>query len=461
MYANRPQFTAPPQRSGYIPIQLGTTDRGWGPVGEALGKGLGDFVQKSYLDPLAEAKKNTLRMESDPAVQHDMMMKAYQLFSDPTMPQSLRDNIAQNPGFQSRLSKWQGMFAGMAPIIQDPTTGALSFAPRVGTLEQQKAGAIAEGTGATQSGPEELGEAGRDVSSSTMPSTRQLLFSKELEDLAKTDYYKEHAKVLPSEAVKNEAMAGKTIAETAQVKPLAESQIALQTAQGESLTTRAEKTESPEEKAQRELARANTLEANKLKLEWTRQDAKDARTLRDSQDKEMRDAETALRKALRDRTQAISTGKAVDSIKGAVRDVYSIVDFLDQTGHLPFYEEVADAKTSKTVVRMSHYGMKQVNYAHNAIDRLARSFELAVKARESDELLESIRSTAEAIYDRFNVKRGERSTNLLDDVPTLKAMDKIRRPITLRTGTKDVIIPNDMGSINRWLTEKTGRYIGW
>uniref|UniRef100_A0A6M3IPY0 Uncharacterized protein n=1 Tax=viral metagenome TaxID=1070528 RepID=A0A6M3IPY0_9ZZZZ len=455
MYTNaRPQFQMQQIRPPQMP-NTGTYEEGYGRVGEALGKGIGDSIQKAYIDPRIQAKQNQYLMENDPASQLQQMNQARELFN--SMPSDLRERVKKNPGFQAKLTKWRTQFPAQAAIYADDS-GALTFATKAQTATQM-----------------------RDEALGVMPPEKrgQMLFAGEEQKIeqaktSKTERQRYEEDMLLNPLRRDKLVAEEKLARTKEgrVVPESEAEVKYRKETGEAAKLRAEKEETPEQRRQRDLdaveARERIAEQGATarfrealakgdaaaKKEGIKAAAASRRDAIKQQNTEMIKAEGDLRKARTARYQAITTNKAIDSIKGTVADAQLISDFIMSTGHLPFFEEREEG-----TVAISAYGTKQINYAHIAIDNLAAAYDRAIADRSPDRVLDAIRREAESIYAHF--QRNDGGGNLLDDAKTLKSMEKIRAPVTIKSGDKDLVIPSDMGTINRFLTEQTGRYFGW
>lgn len=426
----------------------------WDAFGTGLGKGMEQGASKvmgGVIDMKMDVKRQEYMMKNSPETSFKMMGQAHEMFN--SMPEALQSKVQDNPEFQRRLATWAIQFPGNAPIYSEPDTGQMRFTLKSKTVEQQKAGAL-----------ESMGEGTPGSPSSNL--RQGLLFSRENKDIATSNYYGAKATEVPyeidktiAEARAREAATRAKDAATPFIAPLAQSEIDYRKQMGTAAELNARtRQETPEEATKRALAVEKIrLDREEKRLNLREDLATRAEALKERQaaqkqaDTEMRAAQVAFSTNVRGRQTATNIGKMSDNTNVVLKNADDTLTLIDTTGHLPFFNP--DGSFTK-------YGTIQMNYAHNALDQLSTIFDKAVAAGEPESELNRIRAKAESIYDRFQLNSGK--GNLLDDRPTLKAMNKMRTPKTVKSRAgKEYIVPNDMGIINQFLTKEFGRSTSW
>lgn len=424
MYANaRPQFQAQSPRPGVLP-NTGRTNEGYGAIGQAFGKGVSDTVQKGFVDPRVNAMANKAQMDLDPAMQYQMMMKAYDLYAK--MPESIREQVKSNPGHQAQLQKWITMFPGQAPIISDPSTGINSFAPPVAPVEQQKGEALQGMEG---------------------PQRNKFLLSGESESLAKGGYYGANARLVTEGELPEKIAQARFYNVKSELEPSTVSSENLYRertgkAAEKNAQTAANEVNRKEGLVDPALARMAAEDARRTAKEASDQakaDAKEKSEKEKAEQKEMAGALTAYSSNVKQRNNALATGKMADRYQAALDNAVDLTTYLDSTAHLP---------------RAIN---QQINLATGTLSELAMMYRRAIQEKKDPKVLQALKARAQDIYGRFYY--GTKGQNALES-PTMKKIlatfEEQRTTSTL--GGKNVVIPNDTGWFNEKAAQLTGRY---
>ena len=414
LYAQaRPQFQGQQARPTVLPFATGKTSQGYGD----LGRGIGDYLGKAYIDPMLKSKEALRSFNEDPTqlwTRADMMSKAVN-----GMPPQQQEIIYANPEAQQQLQK----FASVGfPLVKD-ANGQLRFGRQQPTtlegakVEQLQAGKAPEGA----------------------------LWAGETKDIATGGYYgAETKKTLESEIPRLRAEQGlfdvkaglyptESIAETEYKRAHAQ-------AVKEQAAAETERAKAAMLTAQTKDERIDPAVAAAMRAERTAQ-AKEEREERAAQSKELLTALGTYSKNVRQRQNALATGKTADRYAIALDDASDLITFLDSTAHL------------------EQAGPQQINLSVGTLENLANAYAKALNEKKSDKILQGLRQRAFDIYDRFQYRsRDGKVANALDDPRTKKIMQVFEVQRTVSRGKKELVVPNDMGLLNELVTKATGRY---
>jgi len=371
MYSQaRPQFQAQQIQPPRMP-NTGTMTEGYGPIGEAFGKGAGDFIQKAYVDPKIQAKSNEISMQTDPKTQFDQMKMAYDLYSK--MPPETREMVKRQPGHQAKLQTWSAMFKGVAPITVDDT-GAYTFAAPVTPIEQQKAGAV-ESMPQSQREPLLTGDLAKDVAQT------RLFGAQAGSEGAQGDYYKVKTELAPKESEAENALRG---AQTEYYKQKPESEADKLAAASDRQTKALLAQQDAQEKRLDAQAKRDAAQAElKERLATKAADEKEALANAKSQAKEWTESLSAFNSKVKQRQGKVAQGLS-DPVSSALEDSTDLETHLNTTAHI------------------ERAFPQQVNLARGTILRLSEAYTKALADKKPDKVLDALKQRAYDLYDYFH-----------------------------------------------------------
>ncbi len=431
MYAGaKPQFMAQQINPPRMPT-TGSTNEGYGPIGEAIGKGASDFVQRAYVDPRIEAEKNKTLMSLDPKAQYEMMTRSYEMYSN--LPEEGRAIFDENPNFQATLSKWHTLFPGQAPVTIDASGKPKFVSPAPKTVEELKVKAYNKGT-----------------------APEGALFSTETENLGKTGYYKQagaaeeaqgqyhkvRADLYPSESKAETKLKEAQTAATENKAGFQDPVVARLVAQAAADAARADRQEKTEaarwkrqqdEQAFKEAAAAAKVAADEKKAAEVTKKQELAQSL------------GAFYKAKAGRENAVSTG-VLNRTKALLDDAADLSSLIDTTSHLP------------------ESGPTKINLSISMLRDLAHEYEKGLEAGVDPKILQGIRTRAQDIYGHFYYDVGGKPQNALEH-PEIGNPKKVKeymktfeqqKTTSSLIGNKQYVVPSNIGTLNKLWTKATG-----
>jgi hypothetical protein len=132
------QFPTGGQRPVYSGINLTSSKPGYGDEARAVGAALSE----TFIKPRVESYVNQYKMENDPAVLEDRMLKALEHYAK--MPDELKETIRGNRGHQELLQKFLDKVPNATSYITRRPDNTLEFMTRAKTKEEREALEVSE-----------------------------------------------------------------------------------------------------------------------------------------------------------------------------------------------------------------------------------------------------------------------------------------------------------------------------